>query len=122
MLNGFDRNRQEVFDQADFFLQERLAVGHSPKHTVEASHGVHAGTDLLMGREEILACFLIAELRFVGKDGGKLFFELIADIDDECRPNVVIKGGVDNLERSMRGECRNVMAARTGSWFLTIGP
>src|SRR5215469_9029379 len=101
MLNGFDRNRQEIFDQAHFFLVEGLAVGHARQHPIKASHGLYASSNLLLGREEVFAGFLVAELRFVGEDGGKLPFEMIADVDHKRWTNVVIKRGVDDFERSM---------------------
>ena len=58
-------------------------MGHAAKHAVKARHGIDASTNFVMGREEVFAGFLIAELRFVGQDGGKFSFELIPDVDDE---------------------------------------
>jgi len=68
MLNGFDGNRQQVVYEADFFLQKRLGMRDPAKHPVEAGHGVHPRADFLVGREELFARILIAELGFVGKD------------------------------------------------------
>ena len=81
MLNGFDRDRQQILDQPDFFLQEWFGVGHAAEHAVEARHGVDAGTNFVVSGEEVLARFLVAELRFVGKDRSKLSLKLIADVD-----------------------------------------
>ena len=54
-LNGFDRNRQQVVDQADFFLQKGLAVSHAAEHAIEASHGIDTGANLVVGREQIFS-------------------------------------------------------------------
>ena len=103
MLNGFDGNGQQIVHQADFFLQERLSVGYAAEHSVEARHGLDAGANLVMGREQIFARILIAELRFVGQNGRELPLKLFADVDDKRRPNVVIERRVDDLEWAMRG-------------------
>ncbi len=104
MLNGFDRNRQQVLDQANFLLQEGFRVAHAAKHAVKPRHGFHARANLVAGREQVFARLLVAELRFVRQNRGKLSLELLADIDDKRRPNVVIKRRVNNLEGTMRRE------------------
>src|SRR5439155_20021638 len=114
MLNGFDRNGQQVLDEADFFSQEGFRVGHAAEHAVKARHGIDAGSNFVMGREEILAGLLIAELRLVGQDGSKLPLELVTDFDDKRRPNVVIERRVDNLERTMRSERTAYDCAQAG--------
>jgi len=103
MLNGFDGNSQEVLDQPHLFLQERLAVGHAPEHAVKASHGIDASADFVVSREQVLAGFLIAELRFISEDGCELPFKLVADVDDERGPNVVVERSVNDLERPVGG-------------------
>src|SRR5690349_22581222 len=57
-----------------------------------------------MSREEVLASLLIAELRFISKDRLKLVFELVADVDHKARPDVVVKGRVDALDRPVGAE------------------
>ena len=104
MLNGFDGNGQQIVDQADFFLQEWLGIGDAAEHAVEARHGLDARVDLVMGREQVFARILIAELRFVSQDGRELSFKLFADVDDKRRPNVVIKRSVNDLEGTMRSK------------------
>ena len=79
-------------------------MGHAAEHAVEARHGIDAGANLVMRREEILAGLLIAELRLVRQDGRKFPFELLTDIDDEMRPNVVVQRRVNNLERPVWSE------------------
>src|SRR5580693_3621872 len=102
MLNGLDGNSQEVLDQSNLFLQERLPVGHAPEHAVKASHGIDASADFVVSREQVLAGFLIAELRFISEDGCKLPFKLLADVDDESGPDIVVERSVNDLERTMR--------------------
>src|SRR5215472_4051994 len=63
-----------------------------------------------MSREEILTSLLIAELRFVSKNRRKLLFKLVADVDDETGPDVVVQGGVDNLERPVGSEGSDLAA------------
>src|ERR1051326_4376336 len=101
MLNGFDGNGQQIVTQSDFFLKNRLGVRDAAEHAIKASHGINAGADFLVGREQVLARVLVAELRFVSQDRGELTFELLADIDHKCRLNIVIKGSVNNLERTV---------------------
>src|ERR1035441_5938246 len=95
MLNGFDRNRQEVLDQPNFLLQEGFRVAHAAKHAVKPCHGFHACSNLFW------ASSLAAELRCLGQNRGKLSLELLANIHDKRRPNVVIKRRVNYLERTM---------------------
>src|SRR5579872_6486070 len=102
MLYGFDRDRQQIVHQADFLLQEWLAICHATERAIETCHRLHAVSDGLMSREDFFTRFLIAELRFVGKNRRNLSFELITDIHDECRPNIVIKRGVDDFEWTVR--------------------
>ena len=83
MLYGFDRNRQQVVDEPDFFLQEWLCVAYAAEHAVEARHGLHARANLVVGREEVFARFLVAELRLVGQNRGELSLKLLADVDDK---------------------------------------
>src|ERR1017187_4998403 len=97
MLNGFDRNGQQIVDQADFFLQKRLRIGHAAEHAVESRHGFYAGANLVMGREQVLAGVLIAELRFVRQNGSEFPLELFADIDDKRGPNLVVERRIDDL-------------------------
>src|SRR5437764_4497648 len=98
MLNGFDRNGQQVINQANFFLQEGLGVSNAAEHAVKAGHGVDTRADFSMSGKQILARLLIAELRLIREDGGEFLLELVADIDDERRPHIVIKRSVDNFE------------------------
>ena len=81
---------------------------------------IDAGANLVMRREEIFARFLIAELRLVGQDRGELAFELLADIDDKRRTNVVIKRGINNLERTMwrNGDVNSCAFAGPDPWPL----
>src|SRR5258707_399315 len=102
MLNGFDRNGQQVIDKANFLLQEWLPVSHAPEHAVEARHGVDAGANLVVGREQVLARLLVAELRFVSQNGSKLPLKLLPDVDHKRGPHIVIKRSVDNLEWPVR--------------------
>src|ERR1039458_8721702 len=104
MLNGFDRNRQEVLDQPNFLLQEGFRVAHAAKHAVKPCHGFHAGANLVARRKQGFARFLVAELRCIGQNRGKLSLELLANIHDKRRPNVVIKRRVNYLERTMGKE------------------
>src|ERR1700675_1908684 len=107
MLYGLDRNGQQIVDQADFFLQEWLGVGHATEHSVEARHGFNPRVDFVVGREEIFACLLIAELGFVSENGGELSLKLLADVDHKRRPYVVIQRSVNDLERAMRWKERS---------------
>ena len=116
MLNGFDRNRQEVIDQADLFLMERLAVGYTSEHAVEASHGLHPGADFLLRREDVLARFLIAELGLVSEDGSELLLKLIADVDDERWPNIVVERSVDDLKRPVGNSSAGLRPAVGGDY------
>src|SRR5215831_3183554 len=102
MLNGFDGNRHQIVNKTYFFLKEWLSVRDAAKHSVESSHGVDPGANLVRGREEVLAGILIAELRLVGEDRGELRLELITDVDHECRPDIVVERGVDDLEGTVR--------------------
>src|SRR6266581_4519113 len=95
MLNGFDRNGQQVIDEADFLLQEWLRVSPSPEHAVEA------GANLIVGREQILARLLVAELRLVCQDGSELPLKLLRNVDDKRGPHIIIKRRVDDLEWTM---------------------
>src|SRR5260370_26226611 len=107
MLNGFDRNGQQVLDQAHFLLQEGFGVGHAPEHAVKTRHGFHSGANLSLGREEILARLLVTELRLVREDRCELSLKLLADVHHKRRPNVVVERGVNNLERTMWGKRRS---------------
>src|ERR1700722_2358118 len=109
-LDGLYRNGQQIVDQPNFFLQERLRVSYAAKHAVKASHGVDPCANFVMGREEIFPGFLIAEQRFVGHDIGKLSLEFITDIDDKCWPNVIVKCCVNDLERPIRAQGRGFRA------------
>src|SRR5215467_5787025 len=71
------------------------------QHAVKAGYGINACPNLLMGREEVLAGFLITELRFVSKNRGKLAFKLVADVDHETRPDIVIERCVNDFEGPM---------------------
>src|SRR5256885_2096647 len=115
MLYGLDRNRQQVLDEPNFFLEKRLAIGHATKHSIEASHGIHARANLLLGGEKIFARLLITELRSVGHDGSELAFELVTDIDDKRGPDIVVKRRVDDLKRPVRRQVRDLMVACSGS-------
>src|SRR5579864_4050332 len=115
MLNGFYGNSQEVLDQPHLFLQERLAVGHAPEHAVKASHGIDASADFVVSREQVFASFLIAKLRFVSEDGGKLSFKLLTDVDDEGGSNVVVERRVNDLERPVRQGSTGILPAVEGA-------
>src|SRR5450432_363932 len=112
MLNGLDRNGQQIVDQANFFLQKWFRVSDAAEHAVEAGHGVEASANFVMGREDVLAGFLVAELRFVSHQGGKFSVELFRDVDDERGANVVVKRGVDDLEGAMGREGRVPVSRR----------
>jgi len=106
MLYGFDRNGQQIVDQPDFFLQEWFGVGDATEHSVEARHSFNPRVDFVVGREEIFAGLLVAELGFVSQDGCELPLKLLADVDHKRRPYVVIQRSVNNLERAMWCEGR----------------
>src|SRR5262249_21036721 len=57
-----------------------------------------------MRRKEPAAFLLILELRLVRHQCGDPRLELLADVDNECRPHVVIKRCIDNLEWAVRGQ------------------
>ena len=69
-----------------------------------AGHGIEASTNFVMGREDVLTSFLIAELGFVGHQGGEFSVELFGDVDDERGSNVVVERGIDDLEGAMGRE------------------
>src|ERR1700758_3188311 len=102
MLNGFDRNRQEGIHQADLFLVKGFTISNAAKRAVKTRHRFDACTNFLLGWENVLASFMVSELRFIGEDGGEFLFKLLADVDHECRPDIVVKRRVDDLERSVR--------------------
>ena len=102
MLNGFDGNGQEVVHESNLLLQEGLAVCDAAQRPIETSHGVYARPNFGLSREQILAGFLITELRLVGHDRREFTFELLTDIHDEAWPNVVVQRRVNNFERTMR--------------------
>src|SRR5258708_5786190 len=104
MLNGLDGNGQQIVDQANFFLQEWFRVRDTAEHAAEAGHGIEASTNFVMGREDVLTSFLIAELGFVGHQGGEFSVELFGDVDDERGSNVVVERGIDDLEGAMGRE------------------
>ena len=114
VLNRFDRNRQQILDQADFLLQKRLGINHAAQHPVITRHCVHTFVNFIVSREQVLARFLIAELRFVGHNGSKLSFKLVTDIHYKRWPDVVIQGCVNNLERPMRRQRLSLTRAEIG--------
>ena len=77
-------------------------MGDAAEHAVEAGHGLDAGTNLIVGREQIFARSLIAELRFVRKDGSEFPLKLFADVNHKRGTNVVIQRSVEDFERTMR--------------------
>src|SRR5580658_6628731 len=89
-------------------------MGHAAEHSVIARHRVDTRANLVVGGEDILAGFLIAELRLVGQDRRELLLELLADVDHKRGAHIVVKRGVDNFERTMRSERPILAAARTG--------
>ena len=101
MLNGLDGNGQQIVDQAHFFLQKWFRISDAAEHAVKAGHGVEAGANFVVSREDVLARLLIAELRFVGHQGGEFSVELFGDVDDERGSNIVIEGSVDDFEGTM---------------------
>src|SRR5258708_40061952 len=94
----FHRNGKQIVHQSDFLLQKRFGIGHAAEHAVIPRHRVHARANLVVSREEILACFLIAELRLVSQDGGEFLLELPADVNHKRRTTIVIERGVDDFE------------------------
>src|ERR1700739_32962 len=112
ILNGFDRKGQQILDQPDLLLQEWFCVCDAAEHPIETTHRLDAASDLRLRRKQIFARLLIAELCFIGEDRGKLAFECIADVDNKGRADVVVEGGVNDLERTVRS---GTAADRTGS-------
>src|SRR6185437_1904429 len=103
-LDRFHRDGRYILDQANFLLQEWLAVCDSCERAVEARHGFDAGTDFGASGKDIFAGFLVTELRLVGHERLEARFELIGDIYDKGRADIVIQGRVDNFEGAMRSE------------------
>jgi hypothetical protein len=49
MLNRLDGNRQQILNQAYFFLQEGFGVGNAAQLAVEARHRLNSGMNLVGG-------------------------------------------------------------------------
>src|SRR6185437_10559407 len=97
-LDRFHRDGRYVLDQANFLLQEWLAVGDSCERAVEARHGFDAGADFGASRKDIFAGFLVTELRLVGHERLEARFELVRDVHDKSGTDIVIQGRVDDFE------------------------
>src|SRR5260370_4921932 len=102
MLYRFDRNRQQILDQANFLLQKRLCISHAAQHPVITRHCVHTFPNFIVSREEVLARFLIAELRFVSHDGSKLSFKLVTDIHYKRWPESFDPSWLTNRNSAIR--------------------
>src|SRR4029077_7986709 len=97
-LSRFHRNDRQVFHQSHFLLNKWFGVSYSTQHAVKAGHGLNPRPDLIPSGEDVLACFLIAELGLVSHQCLKASFELVRDIDHERRPHIVVECGVNDLE------------------------
>src|SRR5215469_7817515 len=102
MSNRLDRNHGQIIDQSNFFLQERLSIFYAAQHPVKPRHGADALTNLGVSREVAATGLLISKLRFVSIDGFQPGFELVSDVYDKCRPDVVVERCINDFERAMR--------------------
>src|SRR5208337_3523943 len=95
-------NCQQIVHQADFFLDKRLGVAHSGEQPVVAGHGGNALANLGLAWEQLASLLLVLILRPIRHQRGESRIELLGDIHHECRPNVGVKDGVDDLVWPMR--------------------
>src|SRR5579863_5239321 len=98
----FHRNHCQIFYQSHFLLQEWFRIRHASKEAIEACHSFDASANFGLSGEQILTRFLIAELRLVRHQRLETRFEQLGDVNDERRPDIVVKRRVDDLEGPVR--------------------
>ena len=102
-LNALHRELDEVVDESDFFLHERLGVADAGEQAVVAGGGEHALADVFFGDEEAGAGGLVAVLRAVGEQRLLAGFDVRRDVDDEGGADVGVERGVEDLVGAVRG-------------------
>src|ERR1700690_4215071 len=101
-LDGLHGQEAEVVDEADFFLDEGLAVAHAGEEAVMARFSKSALANLLFRNEEARARGLVRVLRAVGHEGLVALLDKRCDVDDETGTDIRIEAGVDDLEGTVR--------------------
>ena len=100
-LNGLNRKKYQVINQADFFLNEGLCIANASEQAIVTGSREGSFANLFFGDEEACAFRLGAVLRAIGQQGLQALLGKGCDVDHKAGAHIGIEAGVENLEGSM---------------------
>jgi len=101
-LNGLNRKKYQVINQADFFLNEGLCIANASEQAIVTGSREGSFANLFFGNEQAGTFRLRAVLRAIGQQGLQALLGKGCDVDHKAGAHIGIEAGVENLKGPMR--------------------